>query len=101
MGRSERQNEEAYTRPFSDAAISSCLHRSFAMTQKGYLALVPRSTVPGHLVCVLRGGNVPFILKSKADGYFELVGEAYVHGIMDGEFVRGAQKDDVKVFKIR
>ncbi|PMD47176.1 HET-domain-containing protein [Hyaloscypha variabilis F] len=101
MGRSDREKDEAYTRHFSNAAIMICLNRSFVTTSNGYLALVPRLTVPGHLVCVLRGGNVPFILKSREDGYFELVGEAYVHGIMDGEFVRSAQKDDVRVFKIR
>jgi len=101
MGRSERRNDEAYTRPFSNAAINSCLHRSFATTRKGYLALVPQSTMLGHLVCVLRGARVPFIIKARDDGYFELVGEAYVHGIMDGESVLCAQKNDVKVFKIR
>jgi hypothetical protein len=101
MGRSDREKDEAYTRPFSNAAITSCLNRSFVTTLNGHLALVPRLTVPGHLVCVLRGGNVPFILQSKKDEYFELLGEAYVHGIMNGEFVRGAQNDDVKVFTIR
>lgn len=101
MGRGERPGDEAYIRPYSDAAITRCLYRSFATTQKGYLALVPRQATPGHLVCVLRGGNVPFILNRREDGYLELVGEAYVHGIMDGEVVRSAQKEDLTVFRIR
>jgi hypothetical protein len=53
------------------------------------------------LACVLRGGNVPFILNQREDGYFEVVGEAYVHGIMDGEYVRDAQKEELKEFRIR
>ena len=101
MGRGEQQGDEAYIRPYSDAAIATCLYRSFATTQKGYLALVPRKATPGHLVCVLRGGNVPFILKWREDEYFELVGEAYVHGIMDGEIVRDAQKEDLTEFRIQ
>jgi hypothetical protein len=104
MGRGEQfygETMEAYARPYSDAAITSCLHRSFATTQEGYLALVPRRTLPGQLVCVLRGGNVPFILNRRESGYFELVGEAYVHGIMDGEYVRGARKEDLMEFRIQ
>ena len=101
MGRGEKVDDEAYIRPYSDAAITRCLYRSFAVTQKGYLALVPKKTTPGHLVCVLRGGNVPFVLNRRRDGYFELVGEAYVHGIMDGETVRGARKEDLMEFRIR
>ena len=101
MGRGERIDDEAYIRLYSDAAITRCLHRSFAVTQNGYLALVPKKTTPGHLVCVLRGGDVPFILKQTQDEYLELVGEAYVHGIMDGEIVRGAQKELLKEFRIR
>ena len=101
MGRGERIHEEGYIRPYSDAAITSCLYRSFATTQKGYLALVPAQAAPGQLLCVLRGGNVPFVMNQRGDGYFDLVGEAYVHGIMDGEFVRGARKEDLKEFRIR
>jgi hypothetical protein len=101
MGRGERRDDEAYVRPYSDAAITRCLYRSFATTKKGYLALVPRTAAPGQLICVLRGGNVPFILNKREDEYFELVGEAYVHGIMDGEYVRDARKEDLKEFRIR
>jgi hypothetical protein len=52
-------------------------------------------------VCVLRGGMVPFILRKRGDGYWGFVGEAYVHGIMDGEFVREAKREDLRVFRIR
>ncbi|KAJ4267197.1 hypothetical protein NW762_003298 [Fusarium torreyae] len=40
----------------------------------------------GDVVCVLLGGNMPFILRpADADGTYTYVGQAYVHGIMDGE----------------
>jgi hypothetical protein len=31
---------------------------------------------------------VPFILREDKDGFFMLVGECYVHGIMDGEAMK-------------
>lgn len=37
----------------------------------------------GNLVTVLLGGQVPFILSKQEK--FRLVGECYVHGLMDGE----------------
>ena len=30
---------------------------------------------------------MPFVLRRRDHGYYELVGEAYVFGIMDGEFL--------------
>jgi hypothetical protein len=41
---------------------------------------------PEDIVVVLRGGLSPFILRKKVDGY-QLIGQAYVHGIMYGEAV--------------
>ncbi|KAK0515823.1 hypothetical protein JMJ35_001857 [Cladonia borealis] len=48
------------------------------------------------------GGDVPFVLRKKEQehGYWELVGEAYLHGIMDGSWVRKAVKEDVMDFRI-
>jgi hypothetical protein len=54
------------------------------VTAKGYIGLGPPEVQDGHLVTVLLGGQVPFIL-SKQQEKFRLVGECYVHGLMDGE----------------
>lgn len=40
------------------------------------------------MVVVLFGGWVPFVLRPVREDVFELVGAAYVHGIMDGEWVQ-------------
>jgi hypothetical protein len=78
------------------------MYRSFIVTDKGYLGLASRNTVAHRdHVCVLKGGNVPFTLRKRDDGYWTFVGESYVHGIMDGEFVRAAKKEDLRVFRIR
>lgn len=63
--------------------------RRFAVTEKGYFALVPRGAQLGDEVAVFDRACVPFVIRRKQvggdGGKFELLGEAYVHGIMKGE----------------
>jgi hypothetical protein len=93
---------DEYIRPFNGPAVMRCMYRSFLVTERGYIGLGSRNTVASQdHVCVLRGGMVPFILRKRNDGYWGLVGEAYVHGIMNGETVRGANMEDLRVFRVR
>jgi len=59
-------------------------HRKFFTTSKGSIGLGPRSIRPRDSVCVLSGGQVPFVLRKDCDHY-RLVGESYVHGLMEGQ----------------
>jgi hypothetical protein len=69
--------------------------RRFAITEKGYFALVPRGTREEDEIVVFVGACVPFVVRREEGGEgFELVGEAYVHGIMGGEVMGTA---DVEV----
>jgi hypothetical protein len=65
-------------------------YRKMIFTQKGYLGLAPPETMKDDIVCVLLGGNMPFILRPKGS-YYTFIGECYVHGIMDGEVLDAAQ----------
>lgn len=72
-------------------SLNSALHmRRFAVTRKGFFALVPRGARIGDEVVVFDRYCVPFLLR-RVDGkdehgdVFELLGETYVHGIMKGE----------------
>jgi hypothetical protein len=59
----------------------------FVVTKKGYVGTVPPRAQIGDTVAVMKGGCVPFILQ-KSDsrsGRFRLVGECYVHDLMNGE----------------
>ncbi len=56
----------------------------------------------GDVVCLLRGGDVPFVLRrlSSGNGCYQLIGEAYVHGIMQGEIsamLRGERLQDFEI----
>ena len=44
----------------------------------------PKDIQNGDILSVLLGGQVPFILR-KLDDTCMLVGESYIHGIMNGE----------------
>jgi hypothetical protein len=60
----------------------------FAVTEKGYKALVPPKTAPGDRICVLEGFPVPFVLRPVGQDYV-FWGDAYFHGFMDGEALKG------------
>lgn len=71
-------------------------YRCFAVTAKGYYVLGPEDMQEGDVVTVLHGGQTPFVLRRRGDqsGWI-LVGECYVHGLMNGEALklRGAVDD--------
>ncbi|KAF2837865.1 HET-domain-containing protein [Patellaria atrata CBS 101060] len=60
-------------------------HRDFCLTDNGFLGWVPIGTRIEDYVCLARGGPVPLILRNISESKFQLVGDAYIHGIMDGE----------------
>jgi hypothetical protein len=57
---------------------------------KGYMGLVPDLTEKGDVIVIFRGAKFPYVLRKKVNGKhggkYELVGEAYVHGVMYGEY---------------
>ena len=78
--------------PYPDTAQDSreiiTQYRRMARTDTDLLALVPGSTVKGDKVMLLRGGKMAYILRDRGNPNgqkWEMLGEAYVHGIMDGE----------------
>jgi hypothetical protein len=58
--------------------------RVMFVSSTGWLGLAPHGTREGDVVFVAVGADVPYILRAFEDGY-ELIGECYVQGIMDGE----------------
>ena len=81
---------------FDNTVADVCSDRSFFVSTTGYIGLVPSETVVGDRICVLSGGRTPFVLRphlrrDDADGAesleYTFVGDAYVHGLMDGEAI--------------
>ena len=69
---------------FYAALVSAAAGRRFCVTACGSIGLVPEETALGDVVCLLLGGAMPFIMRWTGECW-ALVGEAYIHGIMDGE----------------
>jgi hypothetical protein len=69
--------------------------KRIALSKKGQFCLVPACSQIGDRITVLLGANVPYILRPAYENPAEvvlegrlkgrLIGDAYVHGIMDGE----------------
>jgi hypothetical protein len=69
--------------------------RRMARTSTEYIGLVPRDALVGDGVVLLEGGKVPLIIRLNEDdspegtkskgARWQIIGEAYIHGIMKGE----------------
>lgn len=70
---------------FPDPKIrDATMERRLFFTGKGYIGLAPFTAQVGDKVCLLEGAQFPIILRPNGD-YWVVVGESYIHGIMDGE----------------
>ncbi|KAG8526627.1 uncharacterized protein KY384_008828 [Bacidia gigantensis] len=73
---------------------SGSVGRKLFRTDKDYIGAGPMEAREGDCVYILAGGSVPYILRPVESatrlGSFRYVGTSYVHGIMDGEAVIGA-----------
>ena len=97
------QNNKAFTK-----GLNHCASRRFFTTEKGYMGFGPSTVREGDALYLLLGGDVPFVLREvekstptqrlisqqdqeelRGDNTVKVsfVGEAYVHGLMDGEGV--------------
>jgi hypothetical protein len=60
------------------------LGRRMFTTRDGFIGLGPQALQTGDCIALCKGGKVPYVLRKVPVGY-ELIGECYVHGIMQGE----------------
>ncbi len=86
----DADNSDLLIRNYVEISAQDCRiitrGRSLIRTEKGYMGLTSDGVEEGDLVCVLFGGQVAYCLKKvKDEETYKLVGECYLHGIMDGE----------------
>lgn len=80
---------------FSRAASRLCYRLRYAMTNTGYVGMVPHRTEAGDFVVIIKGVCVPMVIR-RVDGEdtkFRLVGQAYFHGFMSGEILQHPQPE--------
>lgn len=87
---------------YSNSVVSLCAKRTFITTTTGCFGLAPQKTKSGDLVCIVYGADVAFILRKPEPGLGDVpgsfIGEAYVHGIMQGEYLEKAKVEDFTAF---
>ncbi|KAH7129464.1 heterokaryon incompatibility protein-domain-containing protein [Dactylonectria estremocensis] len=66
--------------------------RRFFVTKAGYFGLGPAYTQAGDIACVLRGALFPTVVRPTTNHRYTMVGECFVHGIMDGEMIDSVNK---------
>lgn len=78
---------------------STSTNLNFCATKKGLLGWVLPTAREGDKICVFAGARVPFIIRDRQDGTYELLGDAYIHGIMHGEAMNweGIEWEDIKL----
>jgi hypothetical protein len=62
------------------------------------VSLGPEQTQVGDTVCILLSGRVPYILREVGTGEHLLLGESYLHGIMEGEAFPGVEESTYDTF---
>ncbi|KAI7083247.1 hypothetical protein KC356_g7716 [Hortaea werneckii] len=75
--------------------------RVMFVTSTGFLGLAPHGTREGDVVFVVRGIDVPLVLRANGDDTsYELIGECYVQGVMEGEalLMRGLVALEISAF---
>ena len=73
---------------------------SQCVTSKGFMGMVPGQARVGDIICIFSGSAVPFLLrKAGSEDAYQLVGEAYIHGIMYGESL-AANRENAREFCI-
>jgi hypothetical protein len=96
------REKEALQRICESLHLHVTFLRQVFATSEGSMGLGPTSMQANDLVVVLRGGIRPFILR-KIGEFYQHIGSAYVHGIMDGEAVESskAKNEPEMLFPIR
>ncbi|KAI0099634.1 heterokaryon incompatibility protein-domain-containing protein, partial [Nemania sp. FL0031] len=62
--------------------------------QEPIYGLAPQGCKVSDIVCILLGCSVPVVLSRDRESLYKVVGEAYVHGMMDGEALEMYLKEE-------
>ncbi|KAL3423302.1 hypothetical protein PVAG01_05049 [Phlyctema vagabunda] len=92
-----RRDEDGMIHLFNQTIASTIKSRAFFITRSGYMGLGPLGIDTGDMVCILRGCNVPFLIRNE-NNHYVLVGECFVWGLMDGEAVKKVVDSDFSTY---
>lgn len=89
-----KTSEEEHKLPKLRFAISRaikerCTMRNFSITTSGRFGQMPLGTQKGDLVCILMGGEVPFVIRPTHPGsnIYNMIGDCFLNGVMNDEML--------------
>jgi hypothetical protein len=76
------------TQPFRNAVLETLRNFTLGRTGAGLLVLGPRAATVRDEVALMRGCDLPLVVRRSeaTSGKVQLVGAAYIHGVMSGEW---------------
>lgn len=81
---------------YENAIAASAGHRRFFVDDGGSIGLAPSGALEEDTIALFLGAQVPFVVRRREDATYQLIGECYVHGIMDGELMKAARDEEVR-----
>ena len=84
----ETYNSERVVNQHYRVAMGFQHNRKPFLSAEGYVGLVPAMAEIGDIIIIIFGATVPFVVRKLNGGRAQLIGEAFVYGIMDGEFLK-------------
>ena len=90
--------DEAWT--FNGAFSDAMQARVLFTTKMGLVGIGPPYIEPGDLICIIIGAQTPFLVRkiksaTEQAPMYEVVGDCYVHGLMNGEGLGMGREEDI------
>ncbi|KAI0431947.1 hypothetical protein F5Y09DRAFT_303463 [Xylaria sp. FL1042] len=83
------------------SVMEACFGRRIAITASGRLCVVPPLTKVGDSIIIPLGSQTPFLIRERSgqpdDSRYELIGEAWVEGVMYGEMISSTDEQLIRI----
>ncbi|KAF1963002.1 hypothetical protein CC80DRAFT_434374 [Byssothecium circinans] len=98
--KTQYDDADAFLSRFQDTVKKKS--RRMMVTNDGYVGMAPCRARPGDAAVVLFGCSIPLILRRVGTREaWQVIGEAYVHGFMNGEVNERVQEDETEIYPFR
>ena len=95
-----REDELRYIADYWRVLETRSSGRRYFVTRKGYLGVGPPSASTQNLIAVVQGLDCPLVLRTSASATgieYKTIGDAHIHGIMDGEALEHMNFEDITI----
>jgi hypothetical protein len=87
--RIQSQDDDEIAEYFQLDLLRATQSRAFFVTSNDRFGLAPMIAQEGDQIWLPQGATMPFVFRPLSEGVFQLIGQAYLHGAMKGEAVKG------------